>query len=135
MMLSPASTRGGILRTLRVHTKSLAKIRIVGQSVLRRGFRLRKPLENSQAEIAGVEIASKKGPVKFEKDEHNRPDTTIQTLSKLKPAFRKDGTITAGNAPGLNTAASAMIVADRAWSETKGIKPIGPPCFLWCGCS
>ena len=78
-----------------------------------------------EAEIAGVEIASKKGPVKFEKDEHNRPDTTIQTLSKLRPAFRKDGTITAGNAPGLNTAASAMIVADRAWSETKGIKPIG----------
>ena len=78
-----------------------------------------------EAEIAGVEIASKKGPVKFEKDEHNRPDTTLQTLSKLKPAFRKDGTITAGNAPGLNTAASAMIVADRAWSETKGIKPIG----------
>lgn len=78
-----------------------------------------------EAEIAGVEIASKKEPVKFEKDEHNRPDTTIQTLSKLKPAFRKDGTITAGNAPGLNTAASAMIVADRAWSETKGIKPIG----------
>ena len=78
-----------------------------------------------EAEIAGVEIASKKGPAKFEKDEHNRPDATIQTLSKLKPAFRKDGTITAGNAPGLNTAASAMIVADRAWSETKGIKPIG----------
>ena len=78
-----------------------------------------------EAEIAGVEIASKKGPIKFETDEHNRPDTTLQTLSKLKPAFRKDGTITAGNAPGLNTAASAMIVADRAWSETKGIKPIG----------
>ena len=77
-----------------------------------------------EAEIAGVEIASKKGPAKFEKDEHNRPDTTLQTLSKLKPAFRKDGTITAGNAPGLNTAASAMIVADRAWSETKGVKPI-----------
>ena len=77
-----------------------------------------------EAEIAGVEIASKKGPVKFEKDEHNRPDTTLQTLAKLKPAFRKDGTITAGNAPGLNTAASAMIVADRAWSETKGVKPI-----------
>ena len=77
-----------------------------------------------EAEIAGVEIASKKGPIKFETDEHNRPDTTLQTLSKLKPAFRKDGTITAGNAPGLNTAASAMIVADRAWSETKGVKPI-----------
>ena len=77
------------------------------------------------AEIAAIEIASRKGPIKFEKDEHNRPDTTMQTLSKLKPAFRKDGTITAGNAPGLNTAASAMIVADRGWSEKKGVKPMG----------
>ena len=76
------------------------------------------------AEIAAIEIASRKGPTKFEKDEHNRPDTTMQTLSKLKPAFRKDGTITAGNAPGLNTAASAMIVADRAWSEKKALKPM-----------
>ena len=76
------------------------------------------------AEIAAIEIASRKGPTKFEKDEHNRPDTTMQTLSKLKPAFRKDGTITAGNAPGLNTAASAMIVADRSWSEKKALKPM-----------
>ena len=57
------------------------------------------------AEIEPVEIASRKGPTKFEKDEHNRPDTTLESLSKLKPAFRKDGTITAGNAPGLNTGA------------------------------
>ena len=76
------------------------------------------------AEITAIEIASRKGPTKFEKDEHNRTDTTMQTLSKLKPAFRKDGTITAGNAPGLNTAASAMIVADRAWSEKKSLKPM-----------
>src|SRR5664280_3718167 len=76
------------------------------------------------AEIAAVEIASRKGPTKFDKDEHNRPDTTLESLSKLKPAFRKDGTITAGNAPGLNTAASAMIVADRAWAETKGLTPM-----------
>jgi acetyl-CoA C-acetyltransferase len=76
------------------------------------------------SEIAAVEIASRKGPIKFAKDEHNRPDTTFESLSKLKPAFRKDGTITAGNAPGLNTGASAMIVADRVWSEKKGIKPM-----------
>jgi acetyl-CoA C-acetyltransferase len=76
------------------------------------------------AEIAAIEIASRKGPTKFEKDEHNRPDTTMQTLSKLKPAFRKDGTITAGNAPGLNTAASVMIVADRAWADKKALKPM-----------
>jgi acetyl-CoA C-acetyltransferase len=76
------------------------------------------------AEIAAVEIAARKGSTKFDKDEHNRPDTTLESLAKLKPAFRKDGTITAGNAPGLNTGAAAMIVADRAWAEKKGLKPM-----------
>ena len=76
------------------------------------------------AEIVAVEIASRKGPMKFEKDEHNRSDTTLESLSKLKPAFRKDGTITAGNAPGLNTAGAAMIVADRAWADKKALAPM-----------
>ncbi len=75
-------------------------------------------------EIVPVEIALRKGPVKFDKDEHSRPDTTVESLSKLKPAFRKDGTITAGNAPGLNSRAAAMVVADRAWAEKKGVEPM-----------
>ena len=83
------------------------------------------------AEIAAVEIASRKGPAKFDKDEHNRPDTTFESLSKLKPAFRKDGTITAGNAPGLNSGAAAMIVAERAWAEKKGLQPNGTAGCLW----
>ena len=74
-------------------------------------------------EIAGVEIKGRKGLEIFGRDEHNRPDTTIESLAKLKPAFRKDGTITAGNAPGLNSGAAAMIVAQRAWAEAKGLKP------------
>lgn len=73
------------------------------------------------AEIIPVEVASRKGAIKFEKDEHNRPDTTLESLSKLKPAFRKDGTITAGNAPGLNTGAAAMIVAERGWADNEGV--------------
>lgn len=77
------------------------------------------------AEIAAVEVPSRKGPTKFEKDEHNRPDTTVDSLSKLKPTFRKDGTITAGNAPGLNSGAAAMIVADRAWAEKKALAAMG----------
>ncbi len=77
------------------------------------------------AEIAPVQIQSRKGPVAFDKDEHNRPETTLESLAKLKPAFRKDGTITAGNAPGLNTGAAAMIVADRAWADKYGIAPMG----------
>ncbi|WP_280155750.1 acetyl-CoA C-acetyltransferase [Piscinibacter sp. XHJ-5] len=74
-------------------------------------------------EILGLELAGRKGPVRFERDEANRPDTTVETLAKLKPAFRKDGTITAGNAPGLNSAASAMIVAERATAERLELRP------------
>ena len=69
------------------------------------------------AEIVGVEVKGRKGPQIFDRDEANRPDTTLDVLAKLKPAFRKDGTITAGNAPGLNSGAAAMIVADRAFAE------------------
>ncbi|MGE5146441.1 MAG: thiolase family protein [Candidatus Eiseniibacteriota bacterium] len=76
-----------------------------------------------KAEIVPVEVPGRKGPVAFDKDEHNRPDTTLETLAKLKPAFRKDGTITAGNAPGLNSGAAAMIVAERHWAEKNGLKP------------
>jgi acetyl-CoA C-acetyltransferase len=70
-----------------------------------------------QAQIVPVEVPGKKGPTQFDKDEHNRPDTTLETLAQLKPAFRPNGTITAGNAPGLNDAASAMVLADSAWAE------------------
>lgn len=75
------------------------------------------------AEIAAVEIKGRKGPETFARDEHNRPDTTLESLAKLKPAFRKDGSITAGNAPGLNSGAAAMIVAARAFAEKQGLKP------------
>ena len=77
-----------------------------------------------EAEIVPVEIKTRKGSVDFAKDEHNRPDTTADSLAKLKPVFRKDGTITAGNAPGLNSAASAMIAAERGWAEKKSLKPM-----------
>ncbi|HET8693797.1 MAG TPA: acetyl-CoA C-acetyltransferase, partial [Aquabacterium sp.] len=76
------------------------------------------------AEILTIEVPGRKGPTLFERDEHNRPETTAESLAKLKPAFRKDGTITAGNAPGLNTGAAAMIVADRSWAETQGLQPM-----------
>jgi acetyl-CoA C-acetyltransferase len=76
------------------------------------------------AEIVAIEVKGRKGPEPFVKDEHNRPDTTAESLAKLKPAFRKDGTITAGNAPGLNTGAAAMIVAERKWAEKNGLKPM-----------
>ena len=76
-----------------------------------------------QAQIVPVEVPGKKGPTQFDKDEHNRPDTTLETLARLKPAFRQNGTITAGNAPGLNDAAAAMVLADTAWAEKRGLAP------------
>ena len=75
------------------------------------------------AEIVALELAGRKGPVRFARDETNRPDTTVETLAKLKPAFRKDGTITAGNAPGLNSGAAAVVVAERAFAEKQGLQP------------
>jgi acetyl-CoA C-acetyltransferase len=77
-----------------------------------------------KSQIVPVEVPGKKGPTLFDKDEHNRPDTTLETLARLKPVFRPNGTITAGNAPGLNDAASAMVLADSAWAEKRGLAPI-----------
>jgi acetyl-CoA C-acetyltransferase len=74
-------------------------------------------------EIVAIELSGRKGPVSFSRDEANRPDTTVESLAKLKPAFRKDGTITAGNAPGLNSGAAAMIVAERSFAEKRGLRP------------
>jgi acetyl-CoA C-acetyltransferase len=75
------------------------------------------------AEIAAVEVRGRKGPESFASDEANRPETTLEVLAKLKPAFRKDGTITAGNAPGLNSGAAAMVVAEREFAERHGLQP------------
>src|SRR5206468_2809039 len=76
------------------------------------------------AEIVGVEVKGKKGAQVFDTDEANRPETTLDVLAKLKPAFRKDGTITAGNAPGLNSGAAATIVAEREFAERNRLLPI-----------
>ena len=75
-------------------------------------------------EIVPIEVPGRKGTTIFEVDEHNRPGTTIEALAALKPAFRDGGTITAGNAPGLNSAAAAMVLADEAWAEKRGLEPM-----------
>ena len=76
-----------------------------------------------KSQIAPVQVPGKKGPTPFDQDEANRPDTTIEALARLKPAFRPDGAITAGNAPGLNDAAAAMVLADEAWAEKRALQP------------
>ena len=76
-----------------------------------------------EAEIVPITIATRKGETVFAKDEANRPDTTEEGLAKLKPAFRKDGTITAGNAPGLNAGAAAMVVSSRELATSLDLEP------------
>ncbi|MGO4328154.1 acetyl-CoA C-acyltransferase [Cupriavidus sp. 2TAF22] len=76
------------------------------------------------AQIVGVPVKAKGGAVMFSVDEANRPDTTFEVLSQLRPAFRKNGTITAGNAPGLNSGAAAMLVAERSVAEERGLAPM-----------
>ena len=74
-------------------------------------------------EIVAIEVPGRKGPNVFATDEHNRPETTLTTLTALKPAFRPDGTITAGNAPGLNSGAAVVVLADQDFAESRGLGP------------
>src|SRR5262245_47890433 len=75
-------------------------------------------------EIVPLEVPGRKGATTFAADEHNRPDTTRDALAKLRPAFRDGGTITAGNAPGINSGAAAMVIADEAWAAKRGLEPV-----------
>lgn len=76
------------------------------------------------AEILGIEVKDRKAAKLFNVDEAPRADTSLEGLAALKPAFRKDGHITAGNSPGLNSGAAAMIVSTRAAAEKAGFAPM-----------
>jgi len=79
-----------------------------------------------KAEIVPVEIKGRKGSVSiFDTDETPRRDTSLKALAKLRPAFVKDGKVTAGNAPGLNDGAAAVVVSSQAYADNNGLKPIG----------
>ncbi len=76
-------------------------------------------------EVAPVTVRTRKGEVRFAVDEHMRPDTTIEGLARLRPYFRKDGLVTAGNASGIGDGAASVVIADRTWAENNGAAPIG----------
>lgn len=112
------------------HTEDLvAKHQVTREAQDTWALRTQKRFSEAQAagrfadEIVSMEVSGSKKPIVFDRDEHNRPDTTAESLAKLKPAFRKDGTITAGNAPGLNSGAAALVVADRKWAEKRDLEP------------
>jgi acetyl-CoA C-acetyltransferase len=72
-------------------------------------------------EIVGVPVKTRGGTEFFVRDEAPRPETTVETLARLRPAFRPDGSITAGNAPGINAGAAAMVVTSRAYADREHI--------------
>lgn len=73
-----------------------------------------------KSEIVPITLKTRKGDITVDTDEPIRPDTSLDALAKLRPAFEKDGQVTAGNAPGLNDGAAAVVVASRAYAEKKG---------------
>lgn len=75
-------------------------------------------------EIVPVEIKTRKGTIMVDEDEHPRADISLESLAKLKPAFKKDGTVTAGNASGLNDGAAALILMTASKAKDLGLKPI-----------
>ncbi|MBK8019459.1 MAG: acetyl-CoA C-acyltransferase family protein [Betaproteobacteria bacterium] len=77
-----------------------------------------------KSQILPVELKGKKGTVIFDTDEHVRPDVQLGDMTKLRAVFQKDGTVTAGNASGLNDAAAAVVLMERGIAEKKGLKPL-----------
>jgi acetyl-CoA C-acetyltransferase len=76
-------------------------------------------------QITPIEVKGRKGTVTVDADEHIRPGVTTDDLAKLKPSFARDGTVTAGNASGINDAAAAVVLADVAFAERHGHQPLG----------
>ncbi len=76
-------------------------------------------------QIVPIEITTKSGPALFETDEHVRGDATLAGMAKLKPVFDKSGTVTAGNAAGINDAAAAVVLMERRAAEGRGLRSLG----------
>jgi acetyl-CoA acetyltransferase family protein len=76
-------------------------------------------------EIVPVEVKSRKGSIKVTDDDHPRPETTLEGLAKLKPAFAQDGFVTAGNASGIVDGAAALVIAGEEFVKQKDLKPMG----------
>ena len=78
-----------------------------------------------KAELLPVVVPQERGaPILVDKDEHPRPDTTIEQLAKLQPAFKKDGTVTAGNSSGINDGAAAVLLMEGMTAQERGYEPL-----------
>jgi acetyl-CoA C-acetyltransferase len=78
-----------------------------------------------QEQITPIEVKGRKGTVTVDTDEHIRPGVTTDDLAKLRPSFAKDGTVTPGNASGINDAAAAVVIASGSFAAERGLSPLG----------
>jgi len=78
-----------------------------------------------EAEITPVTVRTRKGDAEYASDEHIRADATVEALGGLRPYFKKDGLVTAGNASGIGDGSASAVLADSAWAEAQGLEPIG----------
>jgi acetyl-CoA C-acetyltransferase len=76
-------------------------------------------------QITPVQVPGRKGTTTVDTDEHIRPDASMEAMAKLKPVFNREGSVTAGNAAGINDAAAAVVLADSDYAERKGLEPMG----------
>ena len=76
-------------------------------------------------EVSPVTVKTRKGASEFAIDEHMRPGTTLEALGRLRPYFKKDGLVTAGNASGIGDGAASVVLAERGWADANGASPIG----------
>jgi acetyl-CoA acetyltransferase family protein len=83
------------------------------------------------AEIAPVTLQTRKGEVEYAADEHIRPDPDLEALARLRPYFRENGLVTAGNASGIGDGSASLIMADAAWAAERELEPLGR-LVSWC---
>ncbi len=81
-------------------------------------------------QILPLELKTRKGVTVFDTDEHPRADASVEGMAKLRTAFKKDGTVTAGNASGINDGAAAVVLMEAGVAAKKGIKPMAPAARL-----
>ena len=119
--LSMAETAEGLAEKYKLTRKEVDEVALGSQQ------RAKKAWDDCvfQDEVVAVPIKKKGQTVDFRADEHMRPDTTAEGLAGLKPYFKKDGLVTAGNASGICDGAAAVVVAGEAFAESHGLKPIG----------
>jgi acetyl-CoA acetyltransferase family protein len=77
------------------------------------------------AEVVPVQVETKRGVVRYATDEHMRPETTREALGRLRPYFKDDGLVTAGNASGIGDGSASAVLASAEWADAQGIEPIG----------